>query len=45
LLYLSDKVASITWGKGIKTICKKISLAPNETKTVSFTLTQKTYNL
>jgi beta-glucosidase len=40
LLYLSDKVASITPGKGIKTICK-ISLAPNETKTVSVYINSK----
>jgi beta-glucosidase len=41
LLYLSDKVATIT--PEVKTLKRfaKISLAPNETKTVSFTLTQK----
>lgn len=41
LLYLSDKVASITPEvKALKRF-KKISLAPGETKTVSFTLNQK----
>lgn len=41
LLYLSDKVASITPEvKALKRFTK-ISLAPNETKIVSFTLTQK----
>lgn len=41
LLYLSDKVASITPEvKALKRF-KKISLAPSETKTVSFTLNQK----
>ena len=40
LLYLSDKVASIT--PEVKTLKRfeKISLAPNESKTVSFTLNQ-----
>jgi beta-glucosidase len=41
LLYLSDKVASITPEvKALKRF-KKISLLPNETKTVTFTLNQK----
>jgi beta-glucosidase len=41
LLYLSDKVASITPEvKALKRF-EKINLAPNESKTVSFTLNQK----
>jgi beta-glucosidase len=41
LLYLSDKVASITPELKILKKFEKISLAPNETKTITFVLNQK----
>jgi len=41
LLYLYDKVASITPEVKVLKRFEKISLAPNETKTITFVLNQK----
>jgi beta-glucosidase len=41
LLYLSDKVASITPEVKVLKRFEKINLAPGESKTVTFTLNQK----